>query len=583
MLPASPSEHYSGAGGLLRMCIDLAFYSLQSAEGRVFQAAGVEERHRLEARWKYAVFLAGLTTELHRLGWMVVTDVHGVLWPSYTTNLVKWLDQRKVQEYFLSWNGYTPSTQLANGPSTSHAGAYLNAVIPTEAIEYLQDGSPEIVRVLYGVTSGSIPPRDHQASAIVNEIRQKVLERDLQQRPSRYGKLVSGSHLEPHLLDACRTLYESNIWTVNERDAKLWHTQEGLFLVWPRSAKNILEVLERRGLTGIPRSSSTIAEIMVRSGIAKAQDEFNLYWNLNIGNGQELAIKFANPVAVMGMEVPQPLAASIVTPSPKPFASSSTSTRSAMTPTQQVSEAAKIVQRDPDPRQRSLLDGLDAETDKDDKSAQEVDVTKKNTPRRARATSEITANAEQLGSDFPSNELNDTVHASTIPKSEKTSMSSGGVPTGLEKPSSRTMVEGQPTATEAQDSSIPESHNSILVPSEAKTFSQYIPEKVRPLFRDPLREIVGHLVYDFNHGNAKQAMRLTDEGFAVSFEYLDSFGVPADKIVLDLDSLSFLYRNPKRPGLKVHNVKMLERAKALQCMIIALDAGLGLGLIPGAA
>ena len=60
-LPGSPSSLFSGEAGLLRACLELGFVAFQASDGRIFTGnATVEARHKLEPRWRYICFVAGL-------------------------------------------------------------------------------------------------------------------------------------------------------------------------------------------------------------------------------------------------------------------------------------------------------------------------------------------------------------------------------------------------------------------------------------------------------------------------------------------------------------------------------------------
>ena len=76
LLPASAHDEFAGPGGLFRLCLEVAVFSTQAADGRIFTPdENVERRHALEPRWKYACFLAGLTCELYRpLAFAVVAE-----------------------------------------------------------------------------------------------------------------------------------------------------------------------------------------------------------------------------------------------------------------------------------------------------------------------------------------------------------------------------------------------------------------------------------------------------------------------------------------------------------------------------
>lgn len=78
-LPATPDNHFSEPGGLLRLGLEIAFQALQETDAQLFAGrATISERRRLEPRWRLATFIAGMCCELHRtLNALAVTDPSG--------------------------------------------------------------------------------------------------------------------------------------------------------------------------------------------------------------------------------------------------------------------------------------------------------------------------------------------------------------------------------------------------------------------------------------------------------------------------------------------------------------------------
>ena len=67
LLPATPDNHFSLPGGLLRMGLEIAFYALQATDGQIFSGRStISHRRQLEPRWRHATFIAGICSELHR-------------------------------------------------------------------------------------------------------------------------------------------------------------------------------------------------------------------------------------------------------------------------------------------------------------------------------------------------------------------------------------------------------------------------------------------------------------------------------------------------------------------------------------
>src|SRR5277367_5287270 len=136
LLPATADSYFRHAGGLFRMGLEIGFYALQATDGAIFSArATVSARAHLEPRWRYAAFVAGLCSELHRaLNHLTVRNEHGAEWPAYQLPLARWLQQSQSQRYYLRW---------VHAPATTRALNILalNQIVPAALMQYLAQGN----------------------------------------------------------------------------------------------------------------------------------------------------------------------------------------------------------------------------------------------------------------------------------------------------------------------------------------------------------------------------------------------------------------------------------------------------------
>jgi hypothetical protein len=174
LLPATPDSHFRHAGGLFRMGLEIGFYALQASDGALLSGrATLAARANLEARWRYAAFLAGLCSELHRvLSHLTVRNEHGAEWPAYEQPLARWLQQSQSQRYHLRW---------VHAPVTVRALSILALTqVATPAImQYLAQGNSVIVpNCVAAVSAVAGPHETHALAAIVQHAATVVLEQE---------------------------------------------------------------------------------------------------------------------------------------------------------------------------------------------------------------------------------------------------------------------------------------------------------------------------------------------------------------------------------------------------------------------
>ena len=255
LLPATADNFFSAPGGMLRLGLEVAFFSLQGTDAHIFSGrATISERRQMEPRWRVATFIGGLCCEVHRLlSHMLVTDRDGNSWPAFTTRLADWLTNRGADRYYLRWR--------PNAVETRGLGIFaLPQVVPASTMDFLRGEDAAVLPHLLFSIGGEPLYRDHNVlDSLVRRSLALVVDRNLQANADRYGTPQFGSHLERYLVDAMRRLAAHRpSWTPNREKSRIWLSAEGLFLLWPQSAADIQALLESDQLAGIPKAPETV-------------------------------------------------------------------------------------------------------------------------------------------------------------------------------------------------------------------------------------------------------------------------------------------------------------------------------------
>ena len=313
LLPATADNYFSAPGGLLRLGLEVAFFSLQGTDAHIFAGRStITARRQLEPRWCHATFIAGLCCELHHvLSHVIVADAAGDEWSAYLQPLAGWLESRGAQRYFVRWR--------PNAVETRSLGVFaLPHVLPLSVLQYLNADNAIIVPHLLASIGGMPMYRDHNVlDGLVRRSLALVIDRNLQANADRYGAPQFGSHLERYLVDALRRLAASNsAWVPNREKTRVWFGREGLFLVWPQSAGDVQALLEADQLPGIPKAPETMLEILLAAGVFEAQDAGHATWTIQPPDAKTLleAVKLSSPAILFaGVDpTPPPLDARLV-------------------------------------------------------------------------------------------------------------------------------------------------------------------------------------------------------------------------------------------------------------------------------
>jgi conjugal transfer pilus assembly protein TraI len=295
-LPATPDNYFSGDGGLLALGLQTAFFSLQAADGQIFCGrATISERRELEPRWRQAAFIAGLCHELYRAVAEVVVTDEGQSWPSFLLPLDDWLCQRGAERFQVEW----PAQAFA---LRSMALLALTHIVPPPALSDLSQGNRVVVPHLMASIGGlPLPHEPNVLDALVRRCAAVVIGQDLHEQSRRLGRTVLGAHWGGHLLDAMQRLVRCNpAWVPNTDKSRMWWGPEGLFMVWPQAAKDIVKLLEQDQLAGIPREPATLLQLLAASHVIDPRPDSAGLWQIH-PPGCETAVEAVRILSVTGL------------------------------------------------------------------------------------------------------------------------------------------------------------------------------------------------------------------------------------------------------------------------------------------
>ncbi|EGV32697.1 Relaxase [Thiorhodococcus drewsii AZ1] len=264
LLPASETHHHRGAGGLFRHGLEVAFQCARASRGRLFAVDRLpQERRRLEPRWQLAAAVVGL---LHDVGKpvadLLVLDREGTTrWQPVDEAILDWATQHGIDRYFLRWNGQ----RLHQGHEVFTTSVFPQ-LITRELRRWLMDPDPLVWYSLGSVLAG----RDDQAllAQLMREADRISVEQDLRENRLDPEALSLGVPIERYLIDTMRALLRDGTWAVNSPGARVWIFPDGVHLVWPESAQDLVQRLAEARVPGIPRDPDTLADLLLERQLA---------------------------------------------------------------------------------------------------------------------------------------------------------------------------------------------------------------------------------------------------------------------------------------------------------------------------
>lgn len=297
LLPATADGYFRGAGGLFRMGLEVAFFALQATDGAIFSGRQtITQRSALQPRWRYATFLAGLCAGVHcAFTHFVVTNERGREWPAYLLPLATWLREQKTKRYYVRWRARPAETQALGILAMTH-------IVSARTLQHLAEGNAIIVPSLIASVSAAVSREPSMLDQLVRRALGLVIERELHASADRYRQPQLGSHLERYLMDAMRRLVAQQKWGANRRGSPLWYAQDGMFLLWPQAASDIVQLLEQDQVPGIPKAHQTIAEALAAADVIETSPDGSWLCDIFVADAAtgSSAVKLTSPSLLAG-------------------------------------------------------------------------------------------------------------------------------------------------------------------------------------------------------------------------------------------------------------------------------------------
>ncbi|MCG2583898.1 MobH family relaxase [Massilia sp. TS11] len=304
-LPATPDAEFSEPGGLFRLSLATAFFALQGADGQIFTGqATISDRKKLEEKWRLATFLAGLCAELHRaLRRLRVVDAGGKTWSPYLVPLSAWLAEREPGTIRLNW-----SNPAAEARATAVFAVPI--VVPASTLAYLAEDGDQILPHCLAAISGVPLWGEHNIVAeLVRDASIAVHAHEQQLLATSSGRAPSPTYWARHLVEAAQALARSSAaWEANGAKSRVHLGCDGLYLLWPEAGADLIHMLDRRGFVAVPKSTDTLADLLLQAGVLSARPDGHTLWHIRLPGQTETmdAVKLNLPDILLASVTPRP-------------------------------------------------------------------------------------------------------------------------------------------------------------------------------------------------------------------------------------------------------------------------------------
>ncbi len=261
LLPASQNHHHRDAGGLFRHGLEVGLYALNTITNFEFGLTLTKEgaaRHKTAPRWDLGCFINGMGHDLPK----AITDMEvfcphlKITWNPYEMPLSDWLAKHQIERYQIRYkSGRGKKHELLT------ATLIFDWLLTPEIKAYLLEGDAELLSYMHAAFSNSSEKNVYRD--YVTRADQHSLERYLQTAPATVSPAVEpGMAVHEHVELAVKRLLVDEIWGINVPGEVAWRINGQLYLVWPRAAHDIVMLLDKDNIPGIPRDPEVLAQIL---------------------------------------------------------------------------------------------------------------------------------------------------------------------------------------------------------------------------------------------------------------------------------------------------------------------------------
>lgn len=264
-LPASRAYHHATVGGMLRHGLEVAFFALRISDGTFFVPKGSspQSTRNDEPRWRLAVFCAALCHDLGKaVADIQVTDPSRLhVWNPFTSNLVDWCDQLKIEVYHPHWTG-----EAVHGIHEAMAGACIDRVLTPDIRAYLSNGDRRVLTHMMLALTGSRIVSSNRIYELVNKADQESVSRDVAGGTRVVDGITIGITQPQRIIQVARRLC-ADPWKPNIGGGRYFYGDQGVFLVWPLAYEEIRTKIKTEGGEGVPESPETALQLLFEHGL----------------------------------------------------------------------------------------------------------------------------------------------------------------------------------------------------------------------------------------------------------------------------------------------------------------------------
>jgi conjugal transfer pilus assembly protein TraI len=261
--PATARDYHREPGGLLRLGLEVAFYSLQGTDAHIFSGrAPIAQRRQLEPRWRVATFVAGLCVELHRIAAdRQITAPTGERWSPFVEPLATWLHRNRIALYTVQWRATSQATR-------SGGLLLLHHVVPATLLQWLSEDNDVILPHLLASLGGPGTDEPNVLDKVVRRAHALVVDHTPGQAPAVRPAIVRAAR---PIADVIAQLVRDHPhWTPNLAKSRLWRGRDGTFLVWPQGAHDLLQALD--DAPDRPNTPCELIAALARAGLLAEPD-----------------------------------------------------------------------------------------------------------------------------------------------------------------------------------------------------------------------------------------------------------------------------------------------------------------------
>lgn len=308
LLPASESQHHSGAGGLLSHSLEVAGIAIRLAGLALFDAElSLEQKYANRTRWIVSAVVVALIHDLGKVCDMRVSDEKGRVWNPNVQGLAVWLAEGNSESYFVDW---VPDREHKVHERRALRFAY-RQMINDELMTYLAgDGAGRLIAAIEdAILLGQGPLADILARA---DSQSAALDAARRKRMASDVTYVSSPLVTP-IVDAMKENLRSELWKVNVKEATVFVTTLGVLVRTATGTGNdIRKTAVTRGHQGVPADFDQQMRVLGEAGVVETTLSGEVVvLNVDVGEQRVSCIRFLVPDRLFSKALPPEIEAVI--------------------------------------------------------------------------------------------------------------------------------------------------------------------------------------------------------------------------------------------------------------------------------